>query len=131
MLKLEVNTFEEAVIKTEELIAAGDKFVDVSQLPGGNFEIRWLDLKQYTAHDGKSYPDEIWDTQDGVILNVQDMSPEHARNALRMILRNTRAYREKWKELTESIENMFSAVPTDDEDGPSDIPSSESNHTIH
>jgi chemotaxis regulatin CheY-phosphate phosphatase CheZ len=37
-----------------------------------------------------SAPDEIWKCQDGRLIAVGDMTEAHAKNALRMILRNRR-----------------------------------------
>lgn len=39
--------------------------------------------------------DEIWVTKDGRKIAVSDMSENHVRNALRMILRNARKKRER------------------------------------
>ncbi len=38
--------------------------------------------------------DEVWTTKEGQKINVGDMSEDHVRNALRMILRKRRLVRE-------------------------------------
>jgi hypothetical protein len=40
-----------------------------------------------------STPDEMWKCQDGRLIAVGDMTEAHAKNVLRMILRNNRQRR--------------------------------------
>lgn len=45
--------------------------------------------------------DEIWTTRDGRKIAVADMSEEHVRNTLRMLLRNMRRQRRALRRATE------------------------------
>jgi hypothetical protein len=77
--------------------------VVVDQLEDKSFSVQWIERKMYTAQDGQSFPDEIWTTKEGEIKCIQDLEPEHARNVLRMVLRNERKRSAAVDELTKAI----------------------------
>lgn len=56
--------------------------------------------KQQTG--AKTMPDEIWITKDGSKIAVADMTENHAKNALRLLLRKIRQVRQK-----QTIEDHF------------------------
>jgi len=59
----------------------------------GVYKVLWIEHKNYTAHDGQVFPDEIWTTEKGDMVCIQDLDPEHAKNVLRMMLRQEREQR--------------------------------------
>lgn len=68
--------------------------IDIRQSTlNGTYRVLWIEHKNYTAHDGKEYPDEIWTTEAGEMKCIQDLDPEHAKNVLRMMLRQEREQR--------------------------------------
>lgn len=52
-------------------------------------------------------PDEIWTTRDGSQVEVRMMTAEHARNALRMILRQARLRKERRKRAVAEVLDDF------------------------
>lgn len=99
-----VKTVEE-VDEFIEPLATGEFVIDIKELPNKEgYSIEWQTHKTYTAFaDGKVYPDELWRTEDGRLLLVQDLEPEHCRNILRMILRKERETETLFANLLESI----------------------------
>lgn len=67
----------------------------------GNVVLQWIEYKQYTAVDGKVFNDEIWITEDNQMHCVQDLEPEHCRNIIRMMIRNSRESERQFRELIE------------------------------
>lgn len=82
------------------------------------FELRWEQQKYYTAADGQSYPDEVWETKEGQLYQIQDMSEEHVKNCLRMIIRN---HREKVEMLKTLLQHIEEHIPDDHDDQNSDV----------
>jgi hypothetical protein len=60
-----------------------------------------------------SAPDEIWKCQDGRLIAVGDMTEAHAKNALRMILRNNRQRRALQADLDRLEESLTAMVEED------------------
>lgn len=69
----------------------------------GVYKACWIEHKNYTSHDGGTYPDEIWTTIDGQMKCVQDLEPEHAKNVLRLLLRQEREQRQIIQAALQSI----------------------------
>lgn len=68
--------------------------IDIRQnTSSGMYKVCWIEHKNYTARDGKVFPDEIWTTAEGEMKCIQDLEPEHAKNVIRMMLRNEREQR--------------------------------------
>lgn len=78
--------------------------IDVIALPDSSFRVIWVPIKKYIA-DGVEYTDEVWTTEDGRMINCQDLEPEHAKNIIRMTLRNERKYRQQEREYLEALHN--------------------------
>lgn len=99
---------------------------DAYTLPDGEgYGLQWIETKEYTAHDGKTYPDEVWLTEAGDLVLVQDLSEAHARNILRMMIRKDRA-------AFELVTNLMSSGALgngDDED--LSMEDAEIPHTLH
>jgi hypothetical protein len=105
-MKTTLPTIEEARVFAQSLLDQQKYVIDIFQHPGETgFEVQWIELRDYLAHDGKSYPDEVWMTEKGEMKLIQDLEPEHARNIIRMVLRNERALKVATEELMKSIQN--------------------------
>ena len=95
LLTTERNTMKRLMTEDEaqdfanELAAEG-RYVIAAQRVGEQVEVQWVEQKTYTAMDGETYPDEVWITKDGDMKMIQDIEPEHARNIIRMMLRQQR-----------------------------------------
>lgn len=81
--------------------------------------MQWIEQKFYTAQDGKDYRDEVWTTIEGEMKLVQDLEPEHARNVVRMILRNERERKAAMDALLERLadqieEGLADTIPPDE-----------------
>lgn len=104
MNRKELKTLEE-VDKFVEPLATGEFVIDIRALPDGvGYAVEWQPHKTYTSFaDGKEYPDEIWRTEDGRVLLIQDIEAGHCRNILRMLLRNERLAEARLNNLFESL----------------------------
>jgi len=116
-MRKECVTIEEAQALTESLHDEKKYIIEVLQLAAGGYAVQWQEHKMYTSLDGKSWPDEVWRTEDGRILQIQDIEPEHCRNILRMILRQEREAEEHLKELTGILKNAIETVRSEIEEG--------------
>lgn len=111
-MKKELDSAEEALVFIAELIAEQKWLIIPAVEKDGKFIVEWIEHKTYTAVDGKEYPDELWITEAGVPLLVQEMSEAHVRNTLRMLLRNQRMIEQGLANLAE----MFGSLRDDEED---------------
>jgi len=68
----------------------------------------------YTSIDGKVWPEETWVTEDGRHILVKDLEPEHARNIIRMILRNQRIQLEQYEQLLASLELIWAQAEAEE-----------------
>jgi hypothetical protein len=97
--------------------------VSMRALPTGEFQVEWQEHKNYVAFDGQTFPDEVWITEDQRMILVQDLEPEHARNVLRMILRQEREVRDRMEQLMthiiEAADEMLNDS-LDEDDSPPD-----------
>jgi hypothetical protein len=117
----EVKTLEEANAIVEPLMAENKWAITVAQRADGVFVIKWMEHKMYTAQDGKEYRDEVWTTYDGEMKLIQDLEPEHARNIIRMMLRQEREAKAAMEGLYEQLaERIAAGFDESDEDTPSD-----------
>ena len=95
--------------------------IDVVTKADGTFCVNWVAIKKYVA-DGVEYDDEVWTTQDGRMINCQDLEQEHAKNIIRMTLRNERKYREQDQALAEALQTAVKALSTTDDLTEDDLP---------
>jgi hypothetical protein len=103
-MKTEVKTYEEMEAFVKPLLEEKKFVINVNKLANdAGFSIQWMEHKNYTAHDGKEFPDEIWMDVKGEVHLVQDLEPEHARNILRMILRQERESKDALNNLADHI----------------------------
>ena len=101
-----------------------DNSVDTIRLAGGIFRINWIKNKMFTSVDGKEYTDEVWTKEDGTMIVCQDLELEHARNIIRMMLRNDRSRRKETAEMMAAFEIGLqdAVVQIMDESASGDLP---------
>lgn len=116
-MREEIDTIEEAQALMESLYAEKKYIIEVLQLAAGGYAVQWQEHKMYTSLDGKEWPDEVWRTEDGRLLQIQDIEPEHCRNILRMILRQDREAEEQLKEFTGALKNTIEALRAEIDEG--------------
>lgn len=105
-MKQIVKTFEELEELLHQLAVDGN-IADVVKLEDLTFEVQWVKSKMYVALDGKEYPDEVWITEDNRMLLIQELSEDHAKNIIRMIIRQDKEVAEQVKELTAKMTEAF------------------------
>lgn len=125
-MKKEFKDKAEAEKFYDELRAENKYEFDAYLLPdGAGYGLQWIESKTYTAHDGKSYTDEVWLTDAGDLMLVQDLTEDHAKNVLRMLLRKERA-------AFELVSSLMSSGKIDLEDLENgDTIQAELTHTLH
>jgi hypothetical protein len=114
-MKREVDTIEEAEAIVNPLLAENKWAVTVAQTKDNKFIVQWSEHKMYTAQDGKEYHDEVWTTKEGEMKFIQDIDPEHARNILRMIIRQDREDKKALDEMYQQVIERLT-VGVDDEE---------------
>jgi len=115
-MKIEVKTIEEAEAIVNPLMAEDKWAITVAQTKDNTYLVRWMEHKMYTALDGKEYRDEVWTTEQGEMKLIQDLEPEHARNIIRMMLRNEREDKKAMDALYQRINERFSELINDADD---------------
>jgi len=136
-MRKEIGTIEEAQTFVDALYKEEKYIIEVLQLAVGGYAVQWQEHKSYTAYDGKVWPDEVWRTEDGRLLQIQDIDPEHCRNILRMMLRQEREAEARLKALTDVLRETMDAVAADLQAGSEDpvdgsfIPESGDKPVIH
>jgi hypothetical protein len=111
-----------------------DNCIDVLQTVDGGFRITWIPNKMFTSFDGKEYVDEVWTKEDGTMISCQDLEPEHAKNIIRMMLRNERERRRVEQEMLEAMQQAIQSIAAaseDDEEGWSVVTDPEINRVLH
>lgn len=115
----EVDTLDEAMAIVEPMRLEDKWAITVSNTPAGKFLVRWMEQKKYTAQDGIEYRDEVWITSDGKMKLVQDLEPEHAKNIIRMMLRQEReskaAMETLYQQISEHLTGMSEEYEENDE----------------
>lgn len=81
------NTIEEAEKFVYDL-SKQDVTIDTIISDDETYVVNWVENRKYKAFDGKEYTDEVWVKEDNTLVVVQDLEPEHAKNIIRMILRD-------------------------------------------
>jgi hypothetical protein len=104
-----------------------DNTIDVAQTTSGLFRVMWVENKMYTALDGKDYTDEVWTKEDGTMIVCQDLNLEHAKNIIRMIIRNER----RLAKAEQDIIDYVNTLSEDDADIIMEDSTSPVTHTLH
>jgi hypothetical protein len=103
----DVSTPEEALALIESLADANH--VNATCTSDGIYRVGWVPKKQYTTHDGKEFTDEVWMTEHGELIVVQDLTPDHAKNIVRMILRNEQNNHRQMEHLQTILDSTIAA----------------------
>jgi hypothetical protein len=106
-------------------LAHNDNTVDVVRTVDGVYRISWIKNKKYTSFDGKEFTDEVWTKEDGTMIACQDLDPEHAKNIIRMYLRQTRETQKYFQGLDELISGL------DDKNTNDELPATEDTRILH
>lgn len=107
-----IKKFKELEDFVRQLQSEGN-VVEVSRLNDLSFEVRWVKGKTYIAFDGAEYPDEAWVTEDGRMLLIQDLSEDHAKNIIRMIIRQDRETAARVQEIASKMAAAFGSGELD------------------
>lgn len=109
------NTAEEA---NEFIVEMSKKDVSIDAYQGKDkrYTVSWVENKTYISRDGKEFTDEVWITIDNEMIHVQDLEAEHARNIIRMMLRNRRESMIKAKEMVSQLETALTGMLEDTEE---------------
>lgn len=100
------NTVEEANEFITEM-SKTDVSLDAYNDGENRYVVNWIENKKYISYDGKEFTDEVWITIDNKMIHVQDLEAEHARNIIRMMLRNRRESMDQAKEMLNQISNAI------------------------
>jgi hypothetical protein len=121
-MKQHFATYQEVEAFVKPLAAQGIYVIDVQEHPNnGGFDVQWMEHKFYTSYTGEEYRDEIWTKENGDIMLVQDIEPEHCRNILRMILRQERESAALIQEMADKLYGSLSALAEPEDDFAKDI----------
>ncbi len=128
-MKKVVDTLEEASAIVDPMLAENKWAITVTQNAEGKFIIEWMENKMYVAQDGKEYRDEVWTTKEGKMILIQDLETEHAKNIIRMMLRQEREAKQQldslYDRVAETLGNMMGGEQDDDQpDSPYQVPGS-------
>jgi len=97
-------------------LVSEEKYVINIQPTNDTIQLEWQEHKSYETLDGKTFPDEVWITQDNRMFLVQDLEPDHCRNILRMLLRQERMAREKMEDLANHVSEIMADMETLEDD---------------
>jgi len=100
------NLSEDEASELAISLSNSDHTVDAFKNKDGTYRISWIKNKKYTAYDGKEFTDEVWTTEDYRMICVQDLTEAHAKNIIRMMMRNDRMMLELTHELMEKVGGM-------------------------
>jgi hypothetical protein len=107
----DINDSTEAMRFVSEL-AHSNNTVDVVRTTDGAYRITWVQNKKYKALDGVEYNDEVWTKEDGTMIVCQDLDPNHAKNIIRMYLRQTR----ETQKYFQGLDELMSGLDTENTD---------------
>jgi hypothetical protein len=122
----DLHTKEDA-LEFAEKMHNDDNAVDIAKTADGLFRVRWIKNKKYTTYDGKEFTDEVWMTEKEELICIQDLTEAHAKNIIRMMLRNSRETNQAATAMLESLSALADVFATSNE---VEIPES-SNHVLH
>lgn len=109
-----INDYDELVEFTMQLASNDKVSFDITSLPDqSGWVVKWIQLKTYITHDGKEFLDEAWVTKAGEMILIQDLTPDHCRNIIRMMIRNQRE--QALAVLKATLGNALETMQDDDE----------------
>jgi hypothetical protein len=118
----ELNAFAKPLLEEKKYVMQASENTD------GTFTLQWMEHKSYTTTEGNTFPDEIWTNKEGEMIHIQDLSPEHARNIIRLIIRNGRERRAMMEEVLGQVLGNLQEDSTEETEEPV---SESSGHTLH
>jgi hypothetical protein len=117
-IKLEFKTINEMDDFAKPYSEDPKYIVDKWKKDDETYVLQIQEQKFYAGYqEAKMYPDEVWYTEDGTMIQIQDLTGEHMRNIIRHIIR-------KERETKEAIRNMMAQVTetcTEDEIPPTRV----------
>lgn len=93
-MKKTFDTEDEANQFVDDLTAESKYAISAVADKDNKFTINWIEHKEYISYEGQQLLDEVWVKADGSIMLVQDIELDHAREIIRMLLRQQRQLRE-------------------------------------
>ena len=120
----DLNTAEEALEFAQKL-HADDNSVDLVKTVDGLYRVRWIKNKKYITYDNKEFTDEVWMTEKEELICIQDLTEAHAKNIIRMMLRNQRQAQQTAAAMLESLSAIAGALESDADEIES------KNHVLH
>ena len=120
----DLNTAEEALEFAQKL-HADDNSVDLVKTVDGLYRVRWIKNKKYITYDNKEFTDEVWMTEKEELICIQDLTEAHAKNIIRMMLRNQRQAQQTAAAMLESLSAIAGALESDADEIESN------NHVLH
>lgn len=88
-----VDTAEDLENFVAELEEENKWAIDVVR-DNAQYVVRWIPMKSYTTYTGEVANDELWVTENGEMKLIQDLTESHAKNILRMLIKQDRETRE-------------------------------------
>lgn len=133
MNKKSFNSFDAASSFADDLAKEEKWAVDIiPDKDSSSYSVCWIEQKHYTSHSGEVHLDEVWVTAEGEMKCIQDLDAEHARNIIRMLIRNERRQLEAMQDAFAAIASMHDSLEVDtlpdDEEG---MPEPTSNRILH
>jgi hypothetical protein len=101
----DLHTEEEALAFAQTL-HDDDNTVDLVKTTDGLYRVRWIKNKKYTTYDNKEFTDEVWMTEKEELICIQDLTEAHAKNIIRMMLRNQRQTQQVAAAMLESLSTL-------------------------
>jgi len=108
-----LNSYSEVVDLIGDKIDDSSIAINVAQNAAGQFRVEIQPRKQYLDADNKLQFDEVWITKDGDMKQVQDLTEDHVKNILRMLLK---AEREARMEYVNQLASVMEQALAEDED---------------
>ena len=106
----EAQTFVEGLYKENKWVIKASRGTDDL----GGYNVEWFEHKKYVAFDGKEYPDEVWTTEKGEMILIQDLTEAHAKNIIRMMLLNERMQTQAYSAMLDSLRAAIMSGDTED-----------------
>lgn len=121
----EFKSEDEAIAYTMPILEAGKHFVDAIPLPDGvSWRVTIVEKKNYLAHDGKEYTDEVWMDEGGELHLIQDLTEAHAKNIIRFMLRSERQRNAMMKAVAEQLAGSLGDILGDMNEDEPEVPNS-------
>lgn len=113
MMTKNIADYQEMKSFVEELLNSKKYYCAVDQVSDG-YQVKWIEIKNYVSQDGQEFPDEVWETKEGELVLIQDISEDHAKNIIRMIIRNQRNMMKSLEPIMAEIAQQISNQSDDD-----------------